>query len=81
MKKKVSNKKKTQEPVNPPKSDVNQSAYILALAKKMNMRIPEELLEISLSEFFDMTEIYFDTGTKKEEVRHATQDDIDQMLG
>lgn len=47
----------------------------------MNMRIPEELLEISLSELLDMTEIYFDTGSKDEEVRYATQDDIDRMLG
>lgn len=46
----------------------------------MNMRIPEELLEISLSEFFDMTEIYFDTN-QKDNVRHATQEDIDRMLG
>lgn len=80
MKKKESNNQ-TQEPVNPPKNDINQSAHILALAKKMNMRIPEELLEISLSELLDMTEIYFDTGSKDEEVRYATQDDIDRMLG
>lgn len=80
MKTKKNNAQK-QEPVNPPKNDINQSAYILALAKKMNMRIPEELLEISFPEFFDMTEIYFDTGTKDEEVRYATQEDIDRMLG
>ena len=80
MKKKERDQQK-HEPVNPPKSDINQSAHILTLAKKMNMRIPEELLEVSFSEFFGMVEIYFDTGTKSEEVRYATQDDIDRMLG
>ena len=75
-------KKKTKKRTSQKKDDYSQSVYMLAIAKKMNMRIPEELLEISFSEFLDITDVYFSSNDQSESgVREATQEDIDRMLG
>lgn len=48
----------------------------------MNMRIPEELLEVTVQEFYDMVDLFFGSGEKeKSTVRKATQADIDRYMG
>lgn len=46
----------------------------------MNLRIPEELNEITLTEFFDMADLYF-FEESHDQPRQATQADIDQFFG
>ena len=64
-------------------SDVNYSTgtYILALAKKMNMRVPEELNILTLQQFYNMVDVFFGTTEEESNVREATQDDIDRYMG
>ena len=74
-------RKKNQNQNSNLENDYPTSAYLLVSAKRMNMRIPEELLEVTMQEFYDMVDIYFDTGEKKTTVRHANQADIDRYMG
>lgn len=76
-------KEKKKQSKNSLDADYPNSAYTLVLAKRMNMRIPEELLEVTLQEFYDMVDIYFDNGEDKgkNSVRQATQADIDRFMG
>ena len=46
----------------------------------MNLRIPEELNEISIEEFFDMAELFFYTG-EDDGPKEATQEDIQRFFG
>lgn len=75
-------KKKNKKQTSKTNDDYSQSVYMLTIAKKMNLRVPEELLEISFSEFIDMTDVYFSANSESDNtVRKATQEDIDRMLG
>jgi len=51
------------------------------LAKKMHMRVPEELNILTLQQFYDMSDVYFGTTEEESNVREATQDDIDRYMG
>ena len=72
------NKKKAS---NQSKNDYSTGTYILALAKKMHMRVPEELNILTLQQFYNMTDVFFGTTEEESNVREATQDDIDRYMG
>ena len=73
-----SSKKKTS---NQSKDYYSTGTYILVLAKKMHMRVPEELNILTLQQFYDMSDVYFGTTEEESNVREATQDDIDRYMG
>lgn len=75
---KPSKKKKAS---NQSKNDYSTGTYILVLAKKMHMRVPEELNILTLQQFYDMSDVYFGTTEEESNVREATQDDIDRYMG
>ena len=66
---------------NQSKNDYSTGTYILVLAKKMHMRVPEELNILTLQQFYDMLDVYFGTTEEESNVREATQDDIDRYMG
>lgn len=66
---------------NQSKNDYSTGTYILVLAKKMHMRVPEELNILTLQQFYDMSDVYFGTTEEESNVREATQDDIDRYMG